>query len=83
MLSGQIINISTGKKTALEDVVSIIIRLTNTKVVPDIGNFTRREGEVLSLVGNSIKAEKLLNWKARYSLEEGLTKTIAWVKEHD
>src|SRR3990167_1748615 len=52
LLSGQIINISTGKGTALEDVVKMIMRLTDAKVVPGIGNFARREGEVLSLVGD-------------------------------
>lgn len=79
-LSGQIINISTGKGTALEDVARMIIRLTSTEVSPDIGSFPLREGEVLSLVGNATKAKKLLNWKARYPLEEGISKTIEWVR---
>lgn len=81
--SGQVINISTGKDTALKDVVGIIIKLTHAKVVPNIGSFPRREGEVLNLVGDSTKSEKLLNWKAKHSLEEGLNKTIKWVKEND
>lgn len=81
-LSGEIINVSTGKGTVLEDVAEMIIRLMGVEgVVPDIGSFPMRQGEVLSLVGNVEKAEKLLRWKAKHSLEEGLIKTIAWIRQ--
>lgn len=80
-LSSKIINISTGKGTLLEDVARIIIRKTKANVTADIGSFPHRDGEVLSLVGNAKKAERLLKWKAKYSLEEGIDKTIAWTKQ--
>lgn len=81
-LSGEIINISTGKGTQLLDITEKIVQMTNSKVIPDIGSFPLREGEVLSLVGDSQKAEKLLNFKAKYSLDQGIEKTIQWVKEN-
>ena len=80
-LSGEIINISTGKGTLLEDAAKIIIQKTKANVVVDIGSFPSRDGEVLSLVGEAKKAERLLKWKARYSLEEGIDKTIEWTKQ--
>lgn len=81
-LTGEVINISTGRGIALKDVAEKIIRLTEVEgIVPDIGSFPMRQGEVLSLVGNAEKAQRLLSWKAKYSLEEGLIKTIAWVRQ--
>lgn len=80
-LTGEIINISTGKGTLLEDVVRIIIQKTKANVMANVGSFPTRDGEVLSLVGNAKKAERLLKWKAKYSLEEGIDKTIAWTKQ--
>ena len=80
-LTGEIINISTGKGTLLEDVAKIIIQKTNANVKIDIGSFPIRNGEVLSLVGRAEKAERLLKWKAKYSLEDGISKTIKWEKQ--
>jgi len=80
-LTGEIINISTGKGTLLEDVAKIIIQKTKANVGIDIGSFPLRNGEVLSLVGKAEKAERLLRWKAKYSLEEGISKTIVWEKQ--
>jgi len=80
-LTGEIINISTGKGTLLEDVAKIIIRKTMANVTIDSGSFPLRNGEVLSLVGKAEKAERLLKWKAKYSLEDGINRTIAWEKQ--
>lgn len=80
-LFGEIINISTGKGSTLSHVTQKIAKLTGAKgIQPEIGAFPSRAGEVLSLVGNPDKAKQLLGWKAKYSLEEGLQKTIDWVK---
>lgn len=79
-LSGEVINISTGKGTLLEDITKMIMQLTESDVIPHIGSFPLRDGEVLSLVGDEKKAERLLQWKAKYSLEEGISKTVAWVR---
>lgn len=80
-LGGKIINISTGKGTLLENVAQIIIQQTKANIATDIGSFPSRDGEVLSLVGSAKKAKKLLKWKAKYSLEKGISETIAWTKK--
>lgn len=80
-LSGEIINISTGKTNSLFDVAKLIIRLTGVKGLrPEAGTLSKRTGEVLSLIGCPEKAKRLLNWEAQSSLEEGIKKTIAWLK---
>jgi nucleoside-diphosphate-sugar epimerase len=78
--AGEIINISTGVGTSLLDAVNLIIRLTEADVSVDIGGFPALPGEVEFLIGDPKKAEHLLSWKATYALEEGLIKTIAWIR---
>ena len=34
------------------------------------------------LLSNPAKARKMLGWHATTSLEEGIEKTVAWLKEH-
>lgn len=80
-LAGEVINISTGIPSAIQDVAKLIIKHTKAKnLKPDIGGFSLRTGEALSLVGSAQKAKALLDWEAKYSLQEGLLRTIAWIK---
>lgn len=77
-VTGEVLNISTGKGMSLVDVAKLVIKLTGaTGVRLNIGGFPIRNGEVLSLIGDPTKIKKLLRWEAKYSLEDGLKKTIA------
>ncbi|OGH21940.1 MAG: hypothetical protein A3F31_04375 [Candidatus Levybacteria bacterium RIFCSPHIGHO2_12_FULL_38_12] len=76
-LKGEIINISTGNGNSIQKVAEIIIELVKAKdIVIDMGGFPTREGEVFSLVGNPQKINSLIGWKAHYSLQAGIQKTI-------
>lgn len=77
---GEIINISTGIATSLQDAARIIIRCTSAHVTVDTGGYPTLPGEVEFLVGNPKKAEHMLSWKAKYTLLEGLKKTISWIR---
>lgn len=80
-LSGEAINIATGIGNDLESVARKIISLTRTKDIKiDKGAFPSRPGEVPILIGSPKKAQKLLNWKAKYTLLQGLKKTINWIQ---
>ena len=41
-----------------------------------------RPGQVDRHIGSTEKAERLLGWRARTSLEDGLAQTIAWYREN-
>lgn len=80
-VTGAVLNISTAKGTSLVDVAKLVTKLTGAKGIElNIGGFPIRNGEVLSLVGDPTKIKKLLGWKAKYSLVEGLKKTIEWMR---
>ena len=38
--------------------------------------------EVMELLCNSGKAHKVLGWEPRVSLEEGLSRTVAYIRDH-
>ncbi len=77
----QVIHIGTGMGTSILDIAKIILKKFNLpetylKFVKD------RPGQVECHVSSTKKAETLLNWKSRISLEDGLESTISWYKEN-
>jgi GDP-L-fucose synthase len=70
------INLVGGEEVKLKDVIAKIVKLSGrkTKVVFDP---SKPAGQPRRL-GDGGKALKLLGWKPRVTLEEGLARTIAW-----
>lgn len=79
MAIGQVFNICTGEGLSLKRVVQ--------KISEQVGKEARikyappRRGDVRQFVGSPEKAGKILDWKPRTTFDEGLRKTISWVKE--
>ena len=68
-----VINIGSGEETSLETLIEMIGRITRNPIVP-LRNTTG--GGVKRLWANIGKAQALLNYRPRVSLEEGLRLTI-------
>lgn len=75
---GEIFLLPTGKETTLNNLANLIIKLTKSK--SKIQYFPPRKGDVQRFVGSYKKAQSVLGWKPKVSLEEGLKKEIDWVK---
>ena len=73
--TGQIINIGQGKPVSIKRVINKIFELLNSGK-PQFGKIDLRKDEIMKLYPNILKAKKILNWKPRISLENGLKKTI-------
>ena len=76
-ISGEIINIGSGKPIRIRDLVEEI-RTIIGKGKPRFGDFPYRQYENMELYADLKKSEKLLNWKPKTTLKEGLKKTINW-----
>lgn len=74
---GEIFNIGTGKQYSNEDIVKTIEKLLNKKIMI-IKDFPKRKWDIGYWVANTKKAYKLLHFKAKFSLEQGLKETIEW-----
>ena len=76
------INLGTGTRYKIVDVVNMICKILNWKPHNFKFDTTKPVGAIARALDNS-RAEKLLGWKPRYTLEEGLKQTIEWyIKKH-
>lgn len=71
---GTIINIACGKETSINDLASKIIELIGKDMEPI--HSEEREGEIRRSIADISLAKKLLSFKPKFSLEEGLKITI-------
>lgn len=78
---GEVFNFCTGRATSVAQLVNLIKKLTNFKgkVLPN--TIPERPLDIAKLVGDYSKAQKLLAWKPKYTLEKGLEATISFWKE--
>jgi UDP-glucose 4-epimerase len=72
----QIINIGTNKAVALNDIVSIMSKLSKTDKKPVYK--PKRDGELFKSFLNNKKAEKTLTWKPEIGVNEGIKKTLCY-----
>jgi GDP-L-fucose synthase len=73
------INIGTNEEIKIKDLVSLIIKITGRNELEIKYDTTKPEGQLRKTASTS-KAEKLIGYVPKYSLEEGLTSTIEWFK---
>ncbi len=72
--TSEIINICSGVPTSINDLVKEIQKLTNASDMNYVNK--HHNGDVRLSFGDTAKAQKLLNWKAKIDLSEGLLRTI-------
>ena len=78
--TGEVINIGSGKQSKTEEIVKKIISLTNTDLEIEWNSKIKPRYESRSWRASIEKAEKLIQWTPKTSLEEGLRKTIEWYR---
>jgi len=70
------INIGTDEEVTIKDLAYLILRLSG-KNLPIRFDLTKPEGQSRKFADIS-KAKEKLNWKPKFTLEEGIEKTIEW-----
>lgn len=81
-IAGEIFNIGCGEQHSVGEVVDTIIKLSGRKVKPIWGSVSPRPNEPSIWQADISKAKELLGWHPRYSLREGLSKTIEWFERN-
>jgi dTDP-glucose 4,6-dehydratase len=81
---GKTFNLGTGREISVGDLARLIAHLMNRPLeIEDETVRMRVSGsEVERLVADATLARDLLGWTPRFSLEEGLEQTIAWIQNH-
>lgn len=69
-------NLGTGKGSSVLEVINAFEKVSGQKLPYRIVG--RREGDVISAYANTDKANKVLGWKAEFSLEDALASAWKW-----
>jgi len=75
----EIFNVGTGKSTTVKELAEILIKALGKNIEPI---FKPREVLVTKRQADTTKAEKLLGFKAKISVEDGLKDVALKIKEH-
>jgi UDP-glucose 4-epimerase len=76
-LSDEVFNVGTGVQTSLNELCDLLLRLTGSSLKPEYRE-PRKVNNVQTRRSATEKAEKMLQFKARVSLEQGLQELIDW-----
>jgi dTDP-glucose 4,6-dehydratase len=81
-IAGQVINLATGVDVPVERIANLVLELLDRPASLKT-HVDERPGQVRRHVGSTEKAEQLLGWRARTSLEAGLERTVQWYRENE
>jgi GDP-L-fucose synthase len=73
------INIGSNEEIKIKDLVSMIVKITGRNDLQIKYDTTKPEGQ-LRKTASTKKAEELIQFKPKYSLEEGLKHTVDWYR---
>ena len=83
-IEGRTINLGSGSEASVKDLVHEVITLLNKQVeiVVDPKRLRPLKSEVQRLLSDNHQAHEILGWKPHVSLQEGLEKTITWIRKN-
>jgi UDP-glucose 4-epimerase len=75
----EVFNLGTGKGSSVLEVIESFERVSRSKLPYRIAG--RREGDVIQAFADTEKANSVLGWKAKYSLDDALASAWAWERK--
>lgn len=81
---GEVINVGSGKAVSIGELANKILALLgmDKPIETEAIRVRPESSEVMTLLCDNAKAWELLGWRPQVSLEEGLQRTIAYIKDH-
>jgi dTDP-glucose 4,6-dehydratase len=81
---GEVINVGSGREISIGELIEMILQIVDRKleVVTEGDRVRPEKSEVGRLLANREKAQRLLDWEPNVSLEEGLRRTVDWVRSN-
>lgn len=82
---GEVINLGTGREISIGELAATILRTLgrDLQIITDTERVRPEGSEVERLCADANKARELLGWEPTHTLEEGLTRTIEWIRENN
>ena len=81
---GQEVNIATMQEISIGELARTIIAQINPKaqIVCDEQRLRPEKSEVNRLLGDNTKIKSITDWTPKYTFEQGIAETIAWIRKH-
>ena len=81
---GEEVNIATQSEVSIGDLAAELVRQINpaARIVCEEQRLRPEKSEVERLLGCNEKIMRLTDWRPRYTLEQGLAETIAWLRDN-
>lgn len=79
---GEVINIGSGSDIKIRDLVKLLAEIVGRKPHLEMDPSRLRPYDVDRLICDNSKAKRLLGWKPEVELEDGLKRTVDWIKQH-
>jgi NAD dependent epimerase/dehydratase len=81
-VEGEVINLGSGGEISVGDLIQRILKIVGRERGIDIAEDRRRppRSEVERLVADAGKAERLLGWRTEVTLDDGLARTVDWMR---
>jgi NAD dependent epimerase/dehydratase len=81
---GEVINVGSGSSITIGELAGRIIGLLGEpkEILAEAERVRPEASEVMELICDNRKARDLLGWEPRVSLEEGLGRTITYIRDH-
>jgi CDP-glucose 4,6-dehydratase len=80
--AGEAFNAGGGQPVAVGDVVRLLCKLSGTDVEPDFQGAGTPKGEIDRQYVDTAKIRRVCGWEPQVTLEDGLSRTLAWYREH-
>lgn len=80
---GEVLNLGTGREHSIQGVVELVLSATGKDLPVEIAGERKRpaQSEVDRLCASVEKAQTRLSWAAKVSFEDGLRRTIDWIRD--
>ncbi|MEO7803952.1 MAG: GDP-mannose 4,6-dehydratase [Actinomycetota bacterium] len=79
-VKGEAFNLGAGIPISVIDAVRMVLKVAGSDVEPEVRGTAKNE--ITRQYVSFAKANRLLGWSPKYSLEEGLTETLEWYRAH-
>jgi nucleoside-diphosphate-sugar epimerase len=79
---GQVLNIGSGEQHSVSELVEKVIHMDGNKLMPVWGAIANSRKEPKCWQADISNAGKLLDWRPKYDLDGGLSKTLDWFRKN-
>ena len=83
-MEGDVFNLGTGEEISVGELAARILKIVGRPVdlALDEDRLRPEASEVMRLLSDNSLARERLGWRPEVTLDEGLVRTIAWIREH-